>query len=182
MLFTSRWPTALGLILVLGCATFGASNAETRPAERQLTLGYAAVNGWDLRVSETPAETSDQTVIQCALSTTMLAEPSAGASGGRTTIKFDVSQKKVIAEATVTGNGSIGRPLEVLVDGHVIVDKVPRAATIRFSPEASRNLFVLFKAGRSGLIRFNRNGEFLSVPISLSGFSRASALLRKRCS
>jgi hypothetical protein len=111
----------------------------------------------------------------------MLVLPRSGAIGGRVTIEFEAVKGRFAALATVTGGVDPGRPIEILVDGHVIADQVPVAGSVKFRPKASKHLTTLFRAGRRSWVRFNRDGKTLAVAISLDGFTEASRATANRC-
>jgi len=143
-------------------------------------LNRIGVNGWDLKVSANRDDTDVNKI--CTLSTTILANPEAGSSGGRVTVQLDYVSYQPIVKAEITGGIDAGQPIEMWVDRHLIADQRSNTGTASFKGKSARNLVTLYKAGFSGSVRFSRNGKPFDVPLSLSGFTRAVHTIRQKCS
>ncbi len=142
-------------------------------------LKYLSINGWDLvYFGNNP---NDTTTGYCALSITVLAQPKIGASGGRVTIRFGNSAGSPLVTATITGGVDPGRPIEMWVDNHLIADRRSDNGKVSFKNDAARNLKTLYKAGRFGHLRFQRENLIVEVPISLNGFTGAVHTAQKKC-
>ena len=175
-LWTAALLTLCSIDIALGAPESVAANAGDISGP-----GYESVNGWDLRVSEETANSAEQPTLRCRLSSTMLVRPGLGAVGGRVTLEFEAAESRFAASATVTGGNDPRRPIEILVDGHLIADKVPIAGSVKFGPSASKHLTALFRAGRQSWVRLNRGGKTLVVAVSLAGFTQASRTAARRC-
>lgn len=176
---TSRTKTLL--ILALCSLVFypGPLGAQPTPDGKDQGDRYISVNGWDLR--QTMSEVPESAESVCSLSSTMLGQPDAGAHGGRITVHFEKTKSGMITSTIVTGGVDEGRPIEIWVDDHLIADRTSETGTISFSAKTSASIATLFKAGRSGAVRFHRNGRIYSVPISLDGFTKAARSFHTLC-
>ncbi len=169
---TSRKKTLLLLMLCSLAFYPGTLGVQPAPDGKDKSSRYISVNGWDLRQTKSGVPESADSV--CTLSSTMLGQPDAGAHGGRITVRFEKTKNGIITSTIVTGGVDQGRPTEIWVDDHLIADQKSMTGTISFSAKTSSSIAMLFKAGRSGAVRFHRNGRTYSVPISLDGFTKAA--------
>lgn len=176
---TSRKKTLLVLALCSLAFFPSTLDAQPTPEGKDESGRYISVNGWDLRQTKSDVPESADSV--CTLSLTMLAQPDAGAHGGRVTVRFEKTKSGLITSTVVTGGVDEGRPTEIWVDSHLIADQKSKIGTISFSAKTSASIAMLFKAGRSGAVRFHRNSRVYSVPISLDGFTKAARSFQTLC-
>jgi hypothetical protein len=174
-----RMIRTLGVATCLAIATCPPLGAHEAADSASDGVRYLGIDGWDLQVSGGSQE-SDLVAV-CSLSTTVLAHPNDGASGGRVTVQFRGAPGHFRLTSTISGGVDTGRPVGIWVDHHLIADQDARSETIQFTEVAAQSVMTLFKAGQLGAVRFHRSGQELTVPISLTGFTRAVHTARQEC-
>lgn len=175
----SRWIKTLGVATYLVIATALPLGAQEATDSALNGVRHLGINGWDLLISG-GSQGNDQAA-NCSLSTTSLAQPAVGAPGGRITLRFQGAPGHFRLTSTITGGVDTNRPIELWVDRHLIADQDVQSEIIQFTEASGQSVMTLFKAGRLGAVKFHRGGQELTVPISLTGFTRAIHTARQEC-
>lgn len=175
----SRWIKILGVVTCLAFAAASPLGAQEAADNALGGAKHLGINGWDLLVSSTTREPGIGLI--CSLSTTSMADPSTGAAGGRVTLRFEGLPGNFRLSSTITGEVDKGRPVEIWVDRHLIADQAFENKMIEFPEAVGQSVMTLFRAGRSGAIKFHRGGQEHTIPVSLTGFTRAIHTARQEC-